>query len=117
MTGKISQPRMLREQRIYVRCQADEGHVKILRFRPEESLALLVALAALLDGTSPAYIFPPAEGSPIGRCAICGARLECEIKPYKREEPEPDVNKQLQNSLAGLKNMRKAMKAQGFSNA
>ena len=79
------------ELRFRVQCTADEGHSKILRFRPTESLVMLEALSALLDGTSSAYKFPPGKGSPIGRCAICGAKLEC--GPIQRIGPPPMEDK------------------------
>ena len=108
------------EIRIRVQCTANLHHAKILRFQPETPIAFIEALAALINGTHPAYITKPNPGpnapipdrpcefcgerhapgkhSPIGRCAICGATLETTIERID-QAPAPDVGGQLRASL------------------
>jgi hypothetical protein len=62
-----------------VRCAKDENHAKVLRIDPALGLGYAETLAGLLDGSSPLYIYPPGEGSPIGKCAVCGAKLNCTV--------------------------------------
>lgn len=69
----------MNEIRILVKCIKREDHRKILRMRVELGKHYAETLAGLLDGTSPYYIHKPAEGSPIGKCGLCGAPLECEV--------------------------------------
>lgn len=89
------------EIRIRVQCTAEENHGKILRFDAGLiSLSFIESFARLIDGTHPAYVHPPNPGkdapeklcrfcneihasgrhSCIGRCAVCGATLECRIE-------------------------------------
>jgi len=92
------QKRSSDEIRLRVQCTADENHGKILYFKPTDNLAMIEALQALISGTSSLYKFPPGPGSPIGRCAICQAKLECRIE---RIEPRaPDVGEALRKSLS-----------------
>jgi hypothetical protein len=71
------------EIRIRIQCVTDENHAKILRFHPGLGLMLASNLAEVLEGTSEFYIHPPGDGSPIGRCAICGGRLTTEISEVR----------------------------------
>jgi len=90
---------IMKEIRILVRCTAEENHGKILRFRPTESLVLIEAIAALLRGDSPCYVYPPGPGSPIGRCAICQAPLEAEIKQIDDGKGPSTFKEDLRKSL------------------
>ena len=67
------------EIRIMVRCAKDKDHAKVLRIDSALGLGYAETLAGLLDGSSPLYIYPPGEGSPIGKCAVCGAKLNCTV--------------------------------------
>jgi hypothetical protein len=81
---------MKKEIRITVRCTVHEDHAKILKLDPALGFDYATTLAGLLDGSSPFYIFPPGghdrveewpggKGSPIGRCALCGAPFTCTV--------------------------------------
>jgi hypothetical protein len=70
----------MKEIRITVRCKEDENHAKNLRMDASRGLAWVETLAEILDGTSTMYIYPPGPGSPIGKCAICGGKLDAEIQ-------------------------------------
>lgn len=67
----------MKQVRITVQCQANQDHSKILRLgtiEPEDEGKLLryaKDIAAILDGSSKYYIFPPGAGSPIGKCVRC----------------------------------------------
>jgi hypothetical protein len=74
------------EIRIIMRCQDDENHAKVLRLDAKLGMEYAQTLAGLLDGSSPLYIFPPQDLSPIGKCAICGGKLK-----YTIEERNPDA--------------------------
>jgi hypothetical protein len=39
--------------------------------------------AQMLDGTSPMFVYPPDECSPIGKCVNCGARFTCALFGYE----------------------------------
>lgn len=65
---------------LVVRCQARPMlHAKTLRIVGKDK-EWVETLARLLDGTSDLYVLKPGALSPIGKCATCGAPLECEIK-------------------------------------
>lgn len=73
------------EVRVIIRCSKDVDHAKTLRLRADEgkvdtTIALAKLLAALLDGSSPLYLLPPGDLSPIGHCGLCGAKWQCEVK-------------------------------------
>lgn len=74
------------EIRIIVKCQDNEQHAKTLRLDAALGLEYALTLAQLLDGSSPLYIFPPRDLSPIGKCAICGGKLACTL-----EKRNPDA--------------------------
>jgi len=82
----------MKVMRLTVRCTQDTNHAKILEFKDmDEEQAK--RFAGLLDGTSPAYIHPPGPGSPIGKCGLCGGKIEVDIAEWKvlqapKEEPE-----------------------------
>ena len=42
--------------------------------------------AGLMDGTSPLYVSPPDEQSPIGKCGICGAKITCKVEEMEEFE-------------------------------
>jgi hypothetical protein len=88
----------MNEIRIVIRCQKDDDHAKVLRFDPHLGFEWVWTLAGLLDGTSPFYIYPPGEGSPIGKCAICGAPYTCTVLEIN-DGQAPDIKKNLQESL------------------
>lgn len=79
--------------RIIVRCEKDPyKHAKILEFqffqvdgaRADVGREYCETLAGLLDGTSKHYIFPPNEGSPIGRCDICRGKLTAVVTEVEK---------------------------------
>jgi hypothetical protein len=71
---------MSRMIQITVRCQDHpQKHAKILRLNPGAGMGTAETLAALLDGTSSLYFFPPGEQSPIGRCCVCGGKVKSEV--------------------------------------
>jgi hypothetical protein len=92
----------MKEIRLKVQCVDNEDHAKILELRHlpyphDPDLALRnpddwfpfvryagAQLAALIDGSSPMYIHPPGEGSPIGRCALCQGKLKCTVEEIER---------------------------------
>jgi hypothetical protein len=59
--------------RISIRCPEDSTHAKIVRLDSSLGMPIAIILAELLCGTSQYYIFVPGEGSPIGRCLVCGS--------------------------------------------
>lgn len=59
---------------IEITCQ--NGHQQTIRTSGMEE-AQISLLAGLLDGTSPAYVYPPGPDSPIGKCGICHSQLKC----------------------------------------
>ena len=66
-----------KEIRVMVRCLDNHDHAKNLRFDGNQfTFEQVVAMAAVFDGTSPAYILKPSANSPIGKCAVCGGQLE-----------------------------------------
>ena len=80
------------EIRLKIKCAANENHQKILKMGSGASdnpkLAKLRHLtnqiAEIICGTSPLYIHPPGEFSPIGKCAACGSRLSYEIEEVEK---------------------------------
>ena len=73
------------EIRIIPRCSVDPNHAKILRLKVDKkgdrvNLAFAKILAHLIDGTSPMYIYPPQDGSPMGFCCKCGGKLTCSVE-------------------------------------
>lgn len=70
----------MKEIRITVRCTAEPlKHAKVIRVKAKLGLMRARELADLLDGTSLAYVHPPGANSPLGRCCICQAELECTV--------------------------------------
>ena len=70
----------MKEIRITVRCTAEPlKHAKIVRVKARLGRRRAQELAELLDGTSLAYVHPPGAQSPLGRCCICQAEVECEV--------------------------------------
>lgn len=97
----------VQDVRLRVQCEANIDHAKIIplqnffrsptdvsRWQPiDNTHADMVLkrhfaqkLGEIICGTSPMYIYRPGDRSPIGRCAICGAKLSFEI-----QDLEPDV--------------------------
>ena len=72
----------MNEIRLTIRCTKEPNHAKILQFRAGMGLTRIEAeaLGDVFCGTSELYIHKPGPGSPIGRCACCGATLEYEIE-------------------------------------
>ena len=70
----------MRETRLIIKCAKHQDHQKILRFDEDLNLTFVEILARILDGTSKHYIHKPQEGSPIGKCAICGEPIACKIE-------------------------------------
>ena len=68
------------EIRIIVRCKENPDHAKILRIGNELGTKYAVNLAKLLDGSSPHYIHPPGDLSPIGKCGICHGKLTATVE-------------------------------------
>jgi hypothetical protein len=74
------------EVRLIVRCTGDSNHAKVLRIQRDygghegAGLAFAKVLGRLLSGTSPMYIHPPGEMSPIGFCRLCGEKLTCVVE-------------------------------------
>lgn len=93
---KIYEP----EIRIRAQCTKDEDHAKILRFKASVGREYVETLAGLLDGSSPFYIFPPGDLSPIGKCGICGAPIKCSVFELRREGGQGgDISESLRQSI------------------
>lgn len=102
----------MKEIRITIRCQSEpQKHAKIIRVKARLGVTKARELADLLDGTSFAYIHPPGENSPIGRCCQCQAPIECavstvvdgkEVPPTCEEvtEEKAHAERKLANKLA-----------------
>ena len=85
--------------RITVRCKTHpETHAKVIRLRNVEGASdyfdrtYAENFAKLLDGTFPGYIYPPGPDSPIGKCGICGGKLETSVEERDDEGNRADVN-------------------------
>jgi hypothetical protein len=63
---------------IEARCA--NGHKQVLQVAESLGRDYAQHLAGLLDGTSELYRYPPDENSVIGKCGVCGAKIECEVK-------------------------------------
>ena len=104
----------MREIRIMVRCVSEpKKHAKVVRVKAKLGKRRAQELADLLDGSSLAYVHPPADASPIGRCCICHADVECEVSeiiggvemPPTVEEAQEDrirKDKKAERKLAGV---------------
>ena len=59
---------------VNVTFRCDNGHEQEIKYHniPLEQVKLFVGI---LDGTSPAYLFPPGNESSIGKCSICGVKF------------------------------------------
>lgn len=69
------------EIRITVRCTRNENHAKVLRLNAQViGFDAATFIAAILDGSSPAYITAPGPNSPVGKCSTCGGELETTIE-------------------------------------
>ena len=69
------------EIRIIVRCARNENHAKVLRLNAKViGFETAAFIAAILDGTSAAYITAPGPNSPVGKCCTCGGELETTIE-------------------------------------
>lgn len=69
---------------ILFECEAGNKQEIILRGHCRQEA---VDFAELMDGTSPMYVYPPDENSPIGKCVwieegkpICGKPFKCKVK-------------------------------------
>ena len=72
------------EIRLKIQCIEDIDHAKILKIEGQTRDQVEV-LGGLLCGTSPFYIHLPGPGSPIGKCALCGGKLEYEIQDFEAQ--------------------------------
>ncbi len=70
-----------------VRCADCGGTAKLLFMASAFTREYVVTYAALLDGTSDRYVKPYPTISPIGRCAICRGRIECEVTAHGMADP------------------------------
>ncbi len=61
---------------VEVRCEA--GHTQTFRV-VDMSREWVESWAGLMDGTSPMYVYPPTDFSPIGKCGICSRRLKTTV--------------------------------------
>lgn len=59
--------------RLRIQCPEDSDHAKIIRLKATIGMPIAKMLGELLCGTSEFYIHRPQEGSPIGRCLVCGS--------------------------------------------
>lgn len=65
---------------INIRCaNGHEQQLKIQKPDKRDEEALARNLAGLLDGSSLLYLYPPGEGSPIGKCGICQAQIKATV--------------------------------------
>ena len=74
------------ELRLKIQCVKNVDHAKILRFGSLVSRSEVDRLGGLMCGTSPLYIHRPGAGSPIGKCALCGAQLEYEVQEIEEKQ-------------------------------
>ncbi len=77
--------------RIVVGCTKNENHAKVLMLDGGCGMGRAQVLADLLDGSSHFYIYPPGEGSPIGRCALCGGKLATQVTTVFQEEVKKEA--------------------------
>lgn len=72
---------------VNVTFRCGNGHQQEIKYHnmPFEQIKLLVRL---LDGTSPAYLYPPGDESSIGKCNICGSKFSASrfIRQMNMEE-------------------------------
>lgn len=59
--------------RLRIQCPEASDHAKIIRLKATIGMPIAKMLGELLCGTSEFYIHRPQEGSPIGRCLVCGS--------------------------------------------
>ena len=76
----------MNEIRIRIQCAEDQNHAKILKLRGDIGAAYARDVGELVCGTSPMYIFPPGDKSPIFRCAICGGKLSYALEQLSSPE-------------------------------
>lgn len=63
---------------VLVKAVCEKGHEQVIQ--TAMPLAWAQQWAALMDGSSSFYIYPPrGTDSAIGKCGICGAQIECEV--------------------------------------
>lgn len=80
---------MKRIIQLVLRCQKDKDHAKVFRLDAGLGMGYAETLAALLDGSSAYYIYPPGDLSPIGVCSVCRGKLQCEISERSVKESVP----------------------------
>ncbi len=57
----------------------EKGHRQVIKVDSSLGEEWARNLAGLLDGTSPMYVYPPGEDSPIGKCGVCGTPITATI--------------------------------------
>ena len=65
-----------------------EGHAQEIEIDDLLGIEWAHEYAALLDGTSALFLRPPIDtGEVIGRCGICGMKIECKViaEEHKKE--------------------------------
>ncbi len=58
-------------------CQ--NGHTQQLKLSQDLGRVWAENYAALLDGSSPLYLYPPDETSSLGKCGLCGKRIKATV--------------------------------------
>lgn len=88
------------EVRITVRCREDQRHAKVLRFDGQQfSLPMVRAMAEVFAGEGRAFILKPGPLSPIGKCAVCGGKLDATVEEEfhaQRSQPGDQSGEPLQ---------------------
>ncbi len=67
-----------------------EGHRQVIEFHHMPAEQALFT-ARLMDGTSPAYKFPPGPESTIGKCGICGKQISSRVLDEPRTDSPGDA--------------------------
>jgi hypothetical protein len=83
--------------RLRIQCTAVHDHAKILLL-DGRGREYAETLGKLICGESQLYICKPQDGSPIGRCAVCGAKLT-----YELQHVEPEQDQDAEFEFAGLR--------------
>lgn len=79
--------------RIRIQCPEDADHAKIIQLKATLGHPIAQMLAELLCGTSEYYIFKPGDGSPIGRCIVCGGGpLTYQIEEFEGKEESAELS-------------------------
>lgn len=83
-SGECPKPPLQRWWEVTATCESGHSQVTKLDAKAftKEGAELF---AGLLDGTSPAFLYPPGPESVIGKCGICQKPFKCTVKEVKEQ--------------------------------